>query len=932
MRSLFTALLLALGLLLSPTLRAQDAAADGGAVREVQIGAAQFQRGTPLPAWVQPVATLPSTSNRNSPVVTLLADTVLHVASDGSHVHRAWQVNGAAALTDMGQQSIEFNPAYQRAQLHVLRIHRQGQVLDRLAAAKITFLQREQGLEQGLYSGLVMAAILVDDLRVGDALEIAYTVSGNNPVFGGRYSDSASWDQGLPTELRRVTLLAPADRRIAWRLVGDVAGTPVQPLESTAGGLRQLRWEGRGLPRTEIENAIPSDVLPARYLQFSEWGGWAEVSDWAQQLFAPAADSRAALAPVLAELGRKATPAERAAAALVWVQNEIRYVSLSLGESSHRPAAPALTLQRRYGDCKDKSLLLVELLRGLGITAEPVLVASRVPQRLDRFLPSPTVFDHAIVRAELDGRSFFLDPTRLGQAGRLDAMGQVWEQTDVLVVTRGNAAFTRIVSPNFAAISRNELTEVFSLPKIDGPGTLKVTQVISGPSAEYRRLGRAQTDPAAFQKAMLEAYQDRYPGVRHRSPAVQRDDAENNVVTLELDLEVPKLAVQSGSSWGVRFRPANLMGVLRSDGSGTRTLPLALSVPRKLQYRVEMEFPPEVSKLLDPVQRRVRDAAFQLEYGLSFRGNRASGTVDMSILADRVPADRLGAYQAALRQAGELPSVFIVDRADFKATRLFGLSTPTLAQTIAGRLQGRVAAITRTVDSGRLQGDDLAEALCDRAEAQVDLEQAEQGLKDAQAAVKAAPNLGRAYECRANVWFGLRDLAKAVADYTRAISLDPAASHAYYRRGNARYFLGQYAQAAEDFAKAGLDSKGDDDGRFYAELWRLWTQKRLGVAPNAQQVAFGTQQPDGEWPRPALALFHDRLSVEQMLKSLDGKKGDDREMALVEAYFYAGQWHLLRGETATAADYFRKAREKGVTVYIEHVSAGIELERMQAAK
>jgi transglutaminase-like putative cysteine protease len=896
-------------------------------VREVQVGAAQFERAVPPPAWVEPLTSLPTTADKSSPVVNLLADTQMDVGSQAAYVHRAWQMNTTAALTQAGQPQLVFNPAYQRTQLHLLRVHRGGTVIDKLPGARITFMQREQGLENGVYSGVVAASILVDDLRVGDTMEIAYTNIGDNPVFHGRYSDNASWDQSSPTEWRRVTLRSPADRKVAWRLMGDRPGDAVTPEETVAGGIRRLRWQARGLPRSEHVEDAPSDYLQHRFLQFSEWASWREVTDWAAQLFTPPPGGADGLREVVATLSRHPTEQERVAAALLWVQNEIRYVSLSLGESSHRPASPATTLARRYGDCKDKSVLLVELLRAMGIAAQPVLVTSDVPKGHGRFLPSPVVFDHVIVRAQVGGRDHYLDATRLGQAGRLDRMGQFWEDTEVLVVAPGNDAFTIVKTPDFAAISRNELSEKISLPKHDGPGVIEVRHVFSGSGAEVRRQVLGQMAPDALQKTLLEPYEERYPGARHRKPAVLQDDLSENLLTLVMELEVPKLALESGQAWGVRFRPTNLYGVLRSAPTASRTVPLSLGQPRKLRYSLEVEFPPEVSKLMDPFQRVMRDPAFAYDFNMTFRGNRGTVTAELQVLSDRVEPARTGAYLANLRRTSEHPFAFVVQRSDVKGSTLFG-GTTSLQKMIEERLKGRIAAVTRGIDAGRLTGEDLAEALCDRAEAHSDLGRPEDGLKDAQSAVKEAPNHARAYECRGNLYFALGEMPRAVADYTRAISLDPAQPAAFYRRGHARYYSGQYQQAAEDFAKGASGEGADEGGRLYAQLWRLWAQKRLGVEPDAAQVALAAERPDGEWPRPALALFHGRTTVEAMLRSIGRKKDDEREMALVEGYFYAGQWHLLRGEQEAAAEYFRKARAKGITVYIEHVGAGLELARM----
>ncbi|NEL80598.1 MAG: transglutaminase domain-containing protein, partial [Xanthomonas perforans] len=98
--------------------------------------------------------------------------------------------------------------------------------------------------------------------------------------------------------------------------------------------------------------------------------------------------------------------------AVAFVQGEIRYVGLDMGENSHAPHTPEVTLRNRYGDCKDKATLLIALLQLAGIRAEPVLVSSDKGHGLDLRLPSPYAFDHVVVRAHLPQGEVWVDATR----------------------------------------------------------------------------------------------------------------------------------------------------------------------------------------------------------------------------------------------------------------------------------------------------------------------------------------------------------------------------------------------------------------------------------------------------------------------------------------------------------------------------------------
>jgi hypothetical protein len=155
-------------------------------------------------------------------------------------------------------------PQYHKLKVHAVRVLRAGETLDRTASSSVRFLQRETGLEQGVYSGEVTASILVSDLRVGDTLEYAYSLYGQNPVFGDKFIATVGWDQGYPAALRRVVLNHPAGRQISWRLIGDRQGAPLKPAESVHEGMRRLVFEERSIPKTLVEPLTPREYVVFR--------------------------------------------------------------------------------------------------------------------------------------------------------------------------------------------------------------------------------------------------------------------------------------------------------------------------------------------------------------------------------------------------------------------------------------------------------------------------------------------------------------------------------------------------------------------------------------------------------------------------------------------------------------------------------------------
>jgi len=93
-----------------------------------------------------------------------------------------------------------------------------------------------------------------------------------------------------------------------------------------------------------------------------------------------------------------------------WVSREIEYLSGNWGsDPGYSPRNPAETLEEMSGVCRDKTVLLLWLLRSAGYMPTAILTSvSRNPG----FYPGSRSFDHMLVTLrDADGKTVFLDPT-----------------------------------------------------------------------------------------------------------------------------------------------------------------------------------------------------------------------------------------------------------------------------------------------------------------------------------------------------------------------------------------------------------------------------------------------------------------------------------------------------------------------------------------
>ena len=323
-------------------------------------------------------------------------------------------VQNPQGLSALGTIAIPWQPDHAELVVHKVHLIRGGEVVDVLGAGQsFTVLRRENNLEAAMLDGVLTAVLQPEGLAVGDVVNVAWTLRSKAGTLDYKPESFYTIVHGLPIRRVHFRELWSAGMPIQWK-ASEAIG---RPKVRTRDGVTELL-----LDLEDAEGPKPPENAPTRYML----PAWLEVSgypDWnaVAKLMAPHYATAAQLAPdspLKAEIARIAAstddPKARAMAALRLVQDRVRYLALSMGDGGHVPASADQTWARKYGDCKGKTAMLLALLSGLGIEAEAVAVHSALGDTVDRYLPRVQLFDHVLVRARIDGRSYWLDGTRTG--------------------------------------------------------------------------------------------------------------------------------------------------------------------------------------------------------------------------------------------------------------------------------------------------------------------------------------------------------------------------------------------------------------------------------------------------------------------------------------------------------------------------------------
>lgn len=619
-------------------------------------GAAQQHRFAPDPDWVelQSVRGEPGTEPVADDVRFLLVDDQVSLLGAEPVWHRRLveRVTQERQLAEAARLSIDFQPLYQRVEIHAIELLRDGERIDRRPRADVQVLRRESDMESGILDGRLTIQVTVPDVRVGDRVDYRFSVTGANPIFGDDYHDAYSAGYGVALAERRVRFL----HRPGVVLHHHVSRPGYSVVQGTTRGHPSLEFRASDLPRIVEADDTPQWHDGFGSIRVSTLGDWPAVAAWAKPLY-PARLRDRALAARLADRLRldPADPLGAMERAIAFVQGEVRYTAIDMGSHSFAPSPPETTLERRFGDCKDKSALLVALLAEAGIAAEPVLVNSWARGAVADRLPSPLAFDHVVVRARAEGQDVWIDATRSRERAPLASREPLPFRHGLPVYAGGGLVEIPEPAP---ALPDVEVSQRIRLSTAGGEATALfgvVTDYRRG-EAEGRRAQYEDNAPRDIGERYLAYMRSFYDGIASTAlPATAEPPAPGAVRTVEgyrLDWNMKR----EGQAFGiVLFQLGDWLPGLPAGG---RTAPRALHGPRYATQTIRVDYPRGWS--IAPGHERVANPWFSFERRVEVDGDDLVVAGSWRRHADEVPAEGYARFRDDMETARDL-LVFEVD-------------------------------------------------------------------------------------------------------------------------------------------------------------------------------------------------------------------------------------------------------------------------------
>jgi transglutaminase-like putative cysteine protease len=395
-------------------------------------------------------------------------------------------------------------------------------------------------------------------LKAGDAIVVSYTVDG--AIRGELRGEFWAWSRfngSYPIEKKELVVAFAKRQKPVYGIHNDPSGSIVIGKGSLTEDLDYISFMASRVKAFKPDpGADWRDAFA--WVDVSSVEGWDRIGAW----YADLAEGRADPGPYLKARAEKlvagaASRREKVKRLYDFVSKGIRYEDLNFQYSAQVPQWAESVLDDNYGDCKDKSALLIALLRAAGIEAHFCL--SDTTYKGDKaFLPS-TRFNHAIVAVPggADGyaeEALLLDPT--AEFYTFLEFPDALAGTHYLVATEKGAALKKVGTPRGAATSFF-LAVKAGKDRDDARGTI----VFHGDSAGVIRSITQSADKVAGKVAFRDLLALGLPGARISTFDVQAADSLNAAPVALFTANLPGVAMRGiSSSWVEVPWPAPVSG------------------------------------------------------------------------------------------------------------------------------------------------------------------------------------------------------------------------------------------------------------------------------------------------------------------------------------------------------------------------------------
>lgn len=254
------------------------------------------------------------------------------------------------------------------------------------------------------FSSLYQLEIDFGELAIGDSAYFKMEFDTKKPIFDKHFDGLETFPSIFDWNSVEINVDAPADYPLQFETTmidgGPVAAEP---------GRARWRFTKAASKAAPVESVMYDPIAGSPRFALTSFRSFDELG----RAFWSGMKEKAVVTPEIQSLADEITkdikdPNAQAAAIYLWVNKNIRYLSVVLDRGGWVPHGSAEILRNGYGDCKDYTTIIYTLLKAKGIESTPVLINADFGNWFPK-VATMDYFNHAILY--VPGTKLFADAT-----------------------------------------------------------------------------------------------------------------------------------------------------------------------------------------------------------------------------------------------------------------------------------------------------------------------------------------------------------------------------------------------------------------------------------------------------------------------------------------------------------------------------------------
>lgn len=479
------------------------------------------------------------------------------------------------------------------------------------------------------YDDLKETSFDYPSLQAGATTQLKYSIKHNEI----RLLNPFIYTSGVPVERLAFSASVPDDIEIGYIIRNDNSGRFTMTTERKKN-ITTYRWEMKDAEFEDHYSDAPDQYyyLPHIIIYVKSYLAGGQR----QKVFGTVDDLYAWNAGFLKELNKEkdanlkaitdsvtkgiSAPLQKAAAIYKWVQSNIRYVAFENGLEGFRPRQAAEVCSKRYGDCKDMSSIITQMLHIAGIEGYYAWIGTRdLPYKYTE-VPLPIVDNHMISVAKIEGQWYFLDGTAPHALINLPPPHLQGKQTlvaidenkyEILTVPTQDEAVNVLTDSTFIHLQEGG---------IKGKGSIRYNGYFAADVWDAL-LYRNERNRQDFVKSKLVRGSNKYLLGKFDISG----GAEHNHAAIDAEFEIPGYGKKVGDAYYINLNLGRLFDNQTID-TAKRKVPMAFEYKYKFEVHHVLQIPEGYQLTYKPKDFAIETPFYKMEIGYTQQGDKVIAT------------------------------------------------------------------------------------------------------------------------------------------------------------------------------------------------------------------------------------------------------------------------------------------------------------------